>query len=1007
MILLLCAVTMSVTDPRTPAVSPDGSRVVVSYRGDLWEVSALGGLMRDLTPCGSFESLPCYSPDGSTLAFTSDRTGGGDVYAMPAGGGDAVRLTWHGGPDEVEGWSASGDSVYFITSREGADSWLYSVPLSGGTPVPVVRASMLDFARTPRGLAVVTGMTPWWRRHYSGSGSRDVWLLDDDGGWTGLLDSPIDERWPMWSPASNGLIFVMEDSTGSANLHLLTGDGSIRRLTGLPGDVTFPSITADGATVLFEYAGGLFRASSPGWEPVEIVLECAADLPVPPLEEGWAGPFIDSYDLTGDSGAVALCSGGEIFCGMLTADGIEDVRRLTESPGREGSPAWSPDGTMLAYTVERDGRSDLLIAGPVLAESLFTGFRPVPSRVLTVPGGTALGPCWSPDGSMLAYLDRNASIRAVELSTGRDWEVSTARDVIHISWSPDCAWLAFSTPVDGHLEDVFIVPSAGGEPVDVSRHSNDDFQPTWSSDGRRLVYASRTDGGDYSLRQLWLTREDWEAGPERRDELLDEPVETVSIELDGLQRRTETLCTVTGYYDFYGASPDCRWFAFRGYDRAGGSDLWSVDWKGGNLDRITSSGCEPYGISVSDGYTAYFIGLGGSLECIDVTGGTGRFLGWRCRTSRSLWDLQRQKFDECWRLLRDGFYDAGLHGTDWDSLRTAYCDRAAACLLNPDFNDVVNRMLGELSASHLGIYGPWEWDSSMDSGELGIIPDPAWTGEGIRIDSVIPWSPADVDPARFVPGDAILSIDGMPVGPGLNLYRALSGTAGEEVAVEVLRAGGPDTVLVEPVTRWALGGLVYEARMERNRRIADRISGGRVGYLHIPSMDEESVAGFLADLHAEGLGRDGMVVDIRGNGGGSTHDEILEMLARPSYLVSRSRGGLESLQPLGVWQEPLALLIDETCFSDAEIFPAAWKELGLGPVVGTGTFGGVIGTVDVDLVDGTGFRIPSSGWFTLEGDNLENLGVEPDIPVAEMPGDAARNVDRQLEEAVRAVLAGM
>jgi tricorn protease len=220
----------------------------------------------------------------------------------------------------------------------------------------------------------------------------------------------------------------------------------------------------------------------------------------------------------------------------------------------------------------------------------------------------------------------------------------------------------------------------------------------------------------------------------------------------------------------------------------------------------------------------------------------------------------------------------------------------------------------------------------------------------------------------------------------------------------VRRGGELIEVELEPVSSWAIWMLLYDEWISRNRRRVSELSDDRVGYLHIRSMNQRAVDDFNRDLFAEGLDREGLIVDVRGNGGGSTHDQILSRLDRTIYAYSRDRWGTPSYEPLGVWQKPLVLLIDETCYSDAEIFPSGWKELGLGPIVGMPTYGAVIGTNDVELVDGTGFRLPSSGWYTLEGGNLENSGVTPDILVLELPADEALGVDRQLDRAVQVIM---
>ncbi|OPL18722.1 MAG: hypothetical protein AVO35_05170 [Candidatus Aegiribacteria sp. MLS_C] len=978
--------------------------MVFCFRGDLWTVPVTGGIMRCIVPGESIEHSPCHSPDGRYIAFTSDRTGGGDVYFTETGGGLSTRLTFHAGTDLALCWNASSDSVYFLTSREGGDSWVYSVPVTGGTPCPVARVTAENLCLLPDGMAVERGFTEWWRKHYRGSAARRIWV-GGYGEWSLLDGSDLDSRWPMYSSLTGEVLFVREDGSGHGALWSVGPSGeSVQRTFLTDGDITFPSISADGSVVVFEFGGVLRGIEIPSYKLFDVPLTPGSDVPFP-LEYGESTGFTtDCFHIDSSSVQISVVGTGDIFAGRLSDGEIEDLVEIYSGPFRARDPVWSPDCRTLAFTLEHDGRIELAFSrtspeDSILADRVLPGYS-----VLRTASDVAREPKWSPDGSRISYLDRDSRLHVVDVGSGRDITVCDTPYILHHSWSPDGRWLAFSVPVLAHREDVFVVPSGGGDPVNISRHPNDDFQPFWPSDGRRLIYASRTDDGDYSIKQVWFSRETWDLENDDREELLDQPVPSVDIQWEELSRRTETLCTVEGYYDFFGASPDGRLIAFPGWDDKGRMDLWTVDWRGESLNRVTHSGETPHEIQVMDSGDIYFISVSGSVRKATSEGGVSGSLGWHMPVWRSIPGIQAQKFDEAWRLLRDEFYDPEMHRVDWDSVRALYRDRALACIINEDFNDVVRRMLGELSASHLGIYGPRSWNGSPSSGELGIMPDHSWSGPGIMVDSVIPYSPADLEDSRLQPGDVILSVQGMQVGPENNLYRALLQRGNRETDLRIVRDGSTIELKIEPVSIWEMQGLLYDEWVHANRREVSRLTDDRVGYLHIPSMSNRSVQDFLVDLFAEGMEREGLIIDIRGNGGGSTHDDIIRQLARPMYAFSTDRYGNITFEPLGVWQKPMVLLVNERCYSDAEIFPAGWKQLAMGPVVGETTFGAVIGTSDVTLVDGTGFRVPSTGWFTLTGRNLENTGVEPDIRVVEGPEDAGLGIDRQLETAAEVIL---
>jgi tricorn protease len=361
-------------------------------------------------------------------------------------------------------------------------------------------------------------------------------------------------------------------------------------------------------------------------------------------------------------------------------------------------------------------------------------------------------------------------------------------------------------------------------------------------------------------------------------------------------------------------------------------------------------------------------------------------------------------FNEAWRLLLNGFYDPEFHGVNWRAVKDKYEPLALAAYTDREFRTVVREMIGELSASHLGIYK--YGGGGVSTGMLGIHHGEHHDGPGIHVRAVVPDGPAER--AGITAGEYIVSIDGARVRAGDNFYCLLEDTVGREILVEVAETPGGKgarEVEIKPVGGGAARRLVYEEQVRENRRKVGELSGDRLGYIHIPGMGSSNHREFEEDLFAQGKGKDGLIMDIRGNGGGSVHDRILRYLDRRQYGYTLARTRPISYNPLELYTKPLALVIDESCYSDAEIFPMGWKALDLGPVVGTPTFGAVIGTRDQELIDGTMFRVPGSGWFEMDGTNLENLGVEPDVRVDSVPEERrSRGGDRQLETAVRVLL---
>jgi len=756
LLLVLMALSGPITDARYPVPSPDGSTLAFTWRGMLFLVSAEGGDPRCLTPGEGFVTNPSWSPDGEWIAFSNSVTGEGDVYVMPGTGGASTRLTFHSGEDAVAGWE--GQAVLFRSSREGGNDWVYSVPVTGGTPVLRIPASVNSLARLQHGFVIETGSTPWWRRHYVGSASSSLWT-GDGSRWIPLAQLSRDQRWPF---VLNGTLFlVMEDDNGSDRFWAVMGD-SLEAVSGpFPGGITFPG--AGGGLVAFESGGMVLTVRPPHWSPDTVSINASLDHPFPLETVETVGIYTDGFRVSNCGTRIAMQSMGSIFAGVISDGSIQgNVRRLSSTPDSEERPRWSPDASMLLFQRE-DGEGVRLVIAEGDPEEGFIQLE-INTGTLVARDGE-----WSPDGRSVSFLDQRGVLHIHDISSGVSRQVCDTPGIIHHSWSPDGGWLAFSVPWEGHREDVFVVSSRGGSPVNVSRHPNDDFQPLWPRDGRRLIWASRTDDGSYSIRQAWLRDSDWNREAGERENVLEDARGDVAIDFTDLVRRVETLCTVRGWYDFYGISRDGKTVFFPAHDPDNLMDLWSVGWKGEDLTRLTRGGLQPTDIHSIDSDEVFFLSFGNTIRSVPAAGGSSGVYGWSCPFLRSVPGLQAAKFDQAWRLLRDNFYDEAMHGADWRQLRDVYRPRAVQCLLDQDFNDVVSRMLGELSASHLGIWGPWRYRRTSYTGEPGIIPGGFPPEGGVTVDSVIPGSPAFMEGSRLYPGDVILSVDGVPVGETRNL----------------------------------------------------------------------------------------------------------------------------------------------------------------------------------------------------------------------------------------------
>jgi len=1009
---------------RTPAPSPDGREIAFSYQGDLWKVSIEGGRAQRLTVHEAYDWKPVWSPDGSEIAFSSARWGNDDVFVVPAEGGEPERLTFFSSNDEVTDWTPDGKGIVFSSRRNFYYHRMpitYVVPRRGGTPKSLLREYGKDAKVSPNGRWIVFSRGPawWYRKHYRGSSNPDIWLYDrKQHTFRRLTDHPGYDFYPMWSPDSKWIYWVT-DVDGTFNIWRMDLEGKRRtQLTFHKEDgVRAPSISRDGSVIAYERGADLYVVRTAGGKPRRLQVFAPTDPKVNLVETKTFTSKATEMAVSPDGQEIAFVVRGEIF--VMPEKGGK-ARRVTNSPARDFQISWSPTGDTLVFVSDRNGNQDVFLAfsADTSQKSLSRTLR-VRVVQLTDSPLNDFSPKFSPDGRRIAYIHYLGDLIVMDVDGGHKRKIVEGWDAPEFAWSPDGRWIAFSRNDNDFNQDVWIVPSNGGEAVNVSMHPDNDWAPVWSEDGRKLGFLSRRAGNNVDVWFVFLrkedfekTKEDWQeeeaAAETKKNRKKEKKSVEVRIDFQDIEKRVRRVTSLPGEETGLAISPDGKTFAFAA-NTDGKRDLFTIKWDGTELKRLTKNGSAPLFVHwTRDGKRLYYLSKG-AIRSVGTKDGKTKSHNFKARMVIDHKAERLQKFDEAWQTLNHHFYDPHFHGCDWKAMWRKYRPLAAQAATIHDFNDVVSLMLGELNASHLGISGPAR-GPKVSTGMLGLWFDESYTGKGLKVAAVLPKGPCDHERSRLKPGDILTAIDGTPVSWDVNIHKLLNDKVGEKVILSVRnRDGKQREVVVRPISQRRFTDLEYDRWVREKRALVDRLSRGRIGYVHIRGMSMPSVEQFEQELYSVAHDKEALIIDVRNNGGGWTTDYMLAILAPRAHAYTIPRGGgkgyPQTRLPMYWWSKPVVTMCNEYSFSNAEIFSHAIKTLKRGKVVGAPTGGLVISTGAISLIDGATFRVPFRGWYVAgTGVNMENHGCVPDVVVWDQPGDADQHRDRQLEKAVEVML---
>jgi tricorn protease len=1012
---------------RTPDISPDGKWVAFSYLGDIWIVETIGGTARAVTSHPAHDLAPVFSPDGRHIAFSSNRHGGYDIYVVPVQGGRPTRLTFDSASDMVCGWAPDGKHILFASTRSTTfppGYELFTVPVEGGKTRRITAAEGKEGVFSPSGdrLAYVRGPGTWYRKGYRGSASDDIWICDAAGGNNRQVTAfNGQDNSPMWSADGKSLYYVSEIHGTPANIVRLPLDAAASDgkpevkpapITSHKDDgVRRARISRDGHWIVYECGADLWVVSTrEGAAPRKLAIEVNADDKSNPEQLRVFTSGATEFSLSADEKFMAFAVHGKLFR-MKVGPGSKVVQ-MTEGPSNDHNAAWAPDGSKIIFISDRNGREDLYLLEADDAEHpKFTEAHHFKVKQLTRTPDAEFGVSFAPNGRRVAFL-RAGKLWTMNPDGSDQKAIVSDVHVFDYEWSPDSKWFAYARRDGSFASELYIVPATGAtadNPArNITRYATYNGDVTWSRDGKKIAFLSERRG---SANLYALSLQKPAASGYKESSFLRGA--SVSIDWEDIHLRAESVAPVTALTA--AISPDSDKIAFCD---AKDHDLWVASANGGQLSRLTTGHVGPRQIvwskpgsplsSVSKDII-YYLDQSGLIRLVRASGGSGPSLPFRIKMRVRTEEQYLEMFDQTWRYLAEHFYDATFHGRDWDAVKAKYrplVERGHVAM-KEDLYSLLYLMMGELNASHLGIVG-FGTPPDEETADLGLIFDEGHRGRGLKIAEVLKRGPADRRGLHLKAGEYILNLDGVEVTEATDLSQLLNGKVGEPLALQV--AANPEAASKErrrveltPVSRRTVLPLMYDRWVEHNARRVAELSKGKLGYIHIPNMQEDGLDRFVRSLYSDNYDKEAIVLDVRFNGGGNTHDQVLNYLGSREHTIFKQRDGGQGLVLRSgdrKWNKPLVLLINNRSYSDAEIFPSAFRTLGLGKLVGQPTGGFVIGTSSVRLIDGSVLRIPRIGVYTTRGVNMEREGVQPDVRVDEHPDQLAKGIDAQLDKAV-------
>ena len=1046
---------------RSNSISPDGSKIAFTYKGNIYIVNSDGGDARQLTTNPAYDTAPIWTPDGQSIVFCSTRERSKDIFMVSEKGGSPKKLTTHPGNETPVTVLNDGTVIFSAAIEQDAeygdfpgDAQLYSVSPDGGRPQRVTSLPIKSMSVNKDGKVIYEdykGYEDPFRKHHTSSVTRDIWLyspaagqkgfgINAEGTFTKISDFIGEDRNPVFAPDGNTYYYLSEKD-GTYNIYKSSINNpaeSVQITFHKDNPARYLSISANGV-LCYSQDGELYTIKN-GQQPQKVNVSIVTDQIESPVEYQNLSSGATKLAISPNGKEVAVTVRGDVY---ITSIDHRTTKRITNTPEQERGITFSKDGRTIYYAAERNGHWGIWETSLTDKEDkYFTYSVKMEEKPVTKAGETCFQPQVSPDGEWIAYLKDRTGIAIRNLKNGNE-KIVLDKNINYsysdgdqsYEWGPDSKHILCNYQKDGgwNNEDVAVIDIETGEITNLTESGYSDGGFRWALKGKAMTWTS--DKGGYRSHGSWgadkdvyimlfdrkehmnflKDKEDRELDnllKDEKDQKKDEKkekkdsvkaekkAEKLALDLEDRHMRIIKLTPFAGRLgDHYLTQDGKKFFYMIRLEK--GMDLCMMNMEDRSTKVISKGVFGSIYPSADDKYL-YLLSRNGISKISTVNGSKEgiSFMGdFEYKPAKE----REYIFNHIWKQVEEKFYVADIHGIDWKGYKDTYAKFLPHIDNNFDFQEMLSEMLGELNGSHTGARYSYRPAFSMAS--LGVFFDDTYEGDGLKIKEVIKGGAIYTQDPEIKAGDIIEAIDGQEIEAGSDWYSLFQRKGGKKVVLTV-KKGGKKAVDIYIKASGSDSNILYNRWVEQRAEMVKRLSGGRVGYVHVKGMDSESFRTVFSEMLGKYRTCEAVIVDTRHNGGGWLHDDLVTLLGGKEYVRFEPRGQYIGMDPYNKWTKPSCVLIGEDNYSDACGFPYAYKALSIGKLIGApvpGTMTAVWWETQID--PSIVFGIPQVGVTAVkEGRYLENMQIEPDILVYNDPASVLRGEDKQLEAAVAEML---